>query len=296
MSSDRQPFEDLIGSVIAHCEILKALGSGGMGAVYKAKDLGTGEYVAIKVLPSALAQDEEFLHAFWREARVLALCDHPNIVKLLDFGYDREGRQFIIMEYVDGPSAQKLVESGGPLAMEEVIVIAKQALSALAYAHERSVVHQDLKPDNMLLKDGRILKLVDFGIARKLDEEADLTAFSGILVGTPSYMSPEQCDSLPLDGRSDLYSLGASLFFISTGRKCFDGNSPLSIMLKQKFEPAPDPRKFNPEIPEVLARFILWLLTKKRERRPQSAEEALKFLESMNVKTTHSDFRKKPTA
>jgi len=280
METEPHASDDLTGHIVAHCVLLERLNPGGMGCVYRAQDTHTKEFVAVKVLPSILAQDEEFIRKFWIEGTTLASCHHPNIVQLRDFGYDDRGRQYIIMEFVEGANIRSLVNNLGPLKVDLALRVTEHTLAALDYAHKRNIVHQDLKPDHIILRSDGVAKIVDFGIARNPDWDTDLTSYNAetVFLGTPSYMSPEQCDGGFVDGRSDLYSLGATLFYMVTGTYCFKGHSPLSVMLKQKFEPPKDPRTYNPTLPGEVARLILWLLAKRRERRPASAAEVMRVV------------------
>ena len=218
-----------------------------MGAVYQARQEAIDQDIAIKVLLSEAAQSAEIVQRFHREAKVISMLSHPNIIRVFIFGRTEEGLLYLAMEFVRG---RELREDIHGLVNDElrVIRIMKQACSALAEAHDVGVIHRDLKPDNILLTTHRgeddFVKILDFGIAKiteNNDENQAKLTQAGIVYGTPEYLSPEQAQALPLDHRTDIYSLGVMLFEMMTGQVPFQGDSPVQILTKHVFEPSPKP-------------------------------------------------------
>ena len=257
-------------------EIIDRIGRGGMAEVYRGYHVSLDRYVAIKLLHPFLADDPEFKDRFENEARNVAKLKHPNIVQVYDFEYDGEGESYyMVMELIDGPTLKdrlfELSSTGERFPLSEAIRIVKSAAEALAYAHQRSMIHRDVKPANLMLDEDRRVVLTDFGIA-KIVTGAQFTA-SGGMVGTPAYMAPEQGLGEAGDERSDIYSLGVILFQLATGRLPFDADTPLAIILKHLNEPLPAPHEFAPDIPEDLEQIICRALAKDPEDRYQSAAE-----------------------
>ncbi len=263
-------------------DIIERLGRGGMAEVYRAYQPSLDRYVAIKLLHPFLADDPEFKDRFEREARNVARLRHPNIVQVYDFEFDVESESYyMVMELIEGHTLKDRLNSlnGQPLPTEEILRITSEAAEALAYAHARGMIHRDVKPANLMLdSDGRVV-LTDFGIA-KIVTGHQFTA-SGGMVGTPSYMAPEQGLGEAGDERSDLYSLGVILFQLTTGRLPYDAETPLATILKHVNEPIPSPRQFNPETPAAIERIILKALAKDPEDRFQSADEMLTQLKAV---------------
>lgn len=208
------------------------IGEGGMGAVYKGKQRSVNRIVAIKTLRPALADNEEFVTRFFREAKIASMISHPHCVTVLDFGQTSENILFLAMEFLDGQELSERLSEGG-LTQVQIIKIGVQIASALSAAHGHQIIHRDLKPDNIFLlnmsNDEIFAKVLDFGIAK--DANDDHKTRTGQIFGTPEYMSPEQCSGQDLDGRSDLYSLGCILYEIVTGHPPFQGNNPMSILM-----------------------------------------------------------------
>jgi hypothetical protein len=263
-------------------DIIERLGRGGMAEVYRAYQPSLDRFVAIKLLHPFLADDPEFKDRFEREARNVARLRHPNIVQVYDFEYDAESESYyMVMELIEGHTLKDRLNglNGQPLPTEEILRITREAAEALAYAHARGMIHRDVKPANLMLdSDGRVV-LTDFGIA-KIVTGHQFTA-SGGMVGTPSYMAPEQGLGEAGDERSDLYSLGVILFQLITGRLPYDAETPLATILKHVNEPIPSPRQFNPETPAAIERIILKALAKDPEDRFQSADEMLAQLKAV---------------
>ncbi|MBN2302876.1 MAG: protein kinase [Anaerolineae bacterium] len=256
-------------------EIIDRIGRGGMAEVYRGYHVSLDRYVAIKLLHPFLADDPEFKDRFENEARNVAKLKHPNIVQVYDFEYDEGGDSYyMVMELINGPTLKDklfdLSTSGERFAIAETIRIIKSAADALAYAHQRNMIHRDVKPANLMLDEDQRMVLTDFGIA-KIVTGAQFTA-SGGMVGTPAYMSPEQGLGEAGDERSDLYSLGAILYQMVTGRLPFDADTPLAVILKHVNEPVPSPRAVAPDTPEDLEAIICKALAKEPGDRYQTAD------------------------
>lgn len=258
-------------------EIIEELGKGGMGRVYRVEDKKIGEEVALKLIMPAIASDQTMIERFRNELKLARKITHKNVCRMHDF-HEEEGIPFITMEYVAGEDLKSFMRSKGKI-IEETISIAKQVCEGLAEAHELGVVHRDLKPQNIMIdKKGRA-RIMDFGIARSI--EAPGVTSSGMMIGTPDYISPEQAEGEEADQRSDIYSLGSILYEMVTGNVPFKGDTALSVALKHKTKIPPDPRKLNPEVPKELSRLILICMEKDRERRYQTAEDLLSDLSNI---------------
>jgi serine/threonine-protein kinase len=244
------------------------LGRGGMGIVYRAEDTVLDRVVAFKVLPQALKENPQALKNFLREAKHAAQLNHPNIVTVYDAG-EQAGIYYIAMEFVDGSTLKEIVKSRGAIAPGGVLNVLAQMCEALAYAHEKQIVHRDVKTANTMWTRERKAKIMDFGLARALEE---LRRETTMVSGTPYYMSPEQTLGRPVDHRTDVYSLGITVFELLTGDLPFrEGNLPYHHV----HTPAPDPREKNPRVPELLARIVLRCLEKDPAARYASTREIL---------------------
>jgi len=250
-------------------EIIEELGAGGMATVYKAKQASLARFVAIKELKKEFHPDQQQVERFKREAETSASFQHENIVHIYDFW--TEPHYCIVMEYVDGTDLAELIEERGPLPVDVGIMIALQACSALGYAHSAGLIHRDIKPGNIMVKQNGEVKLMDFGIAQTR-QLLPLT-LPGTFIGTPAYMSPDQILGQPLDARSDIFSFGIVLYEMFTGVKPFldEANDSVSgKILEGRF---PAPRKINKNIPRGLQRVIKKCLRKKPQRRYASMKE-----------------------
>ncbi|GEM_PF-560541 len=260
-------------------EVLAQIGRGGMGVVFRANQRSLNRIVAIKMLSRELAADAEFRQRFQQEAQVIARLQHENIVTVYDIESDR-GTFFIIMEFVEGVSLQELLRTGRRLAPERAARLVAQVARALGYAHNKGIIHRDIKPDNiMVVDDEQKAMVMDFGIARVAD--STLKTQTGVSMGTPKYMSPEQARGQHVDARSDLYSLGVVLYACATGELPFDGDSPFTVALKHMQEPPPPPREKAPDLPQALEDIILKALCKERNGRFQTGEEFATALEEI---------------
>lgn len=264
-------------AVLDQYRVVRQLGQGGMGAVYLARDDVSGQEVAIKVLPAELAKDKDIRERFSQEARALAALDHPNIVPLLTFATRGDDR-YLVMKFVPGQSVDDLLIAQKKLDVETATRIFRAVVTALGYAHAQGVIHRDVKPGNVLLSDEGRIYLVDFGIAKQ-EEGARITQ-TGILMGTPQYMSPEQISGQVIDGRSDLYAAGLLFFEMLAGVAPFTGEKTFAILRAHVESPPPDIRNFRDDsLPDVVVACIEALLEKDPSKRPQSAEAVLALLD-----------------
>ena len=253
-------------------EIHRRLARGGMAQVYLARDRSLDRPVAVKELVPEFAADPSFVERFRREAQAAANLSHPNIVGVYDWGA-QDGTYFIVMEYIDGPSLSRVLRADGPLHPRRAAEIASEVAAGVGEAESRGVVHRDVKPGNVLLTRTGQAKVTDFGIARALSSpDEDLTQ-AGSVMGTATYFSPEQAQGLPVDPRSDLYSLGVVLYELVTGRPPFAGETPLAIAYKHVQDDPPPPSTIISDLPEGLEAIIMKLLSKRADDRYASAEE-----------------------
>ncbi|GMV79093.1 MAG: hypothetical protein AMXMBFR7_02770 [Planctomycetota bacterium] len=263
--------------VIANCKIVGKIGAGGMGSVYRAVHTTLGRKIALKVLPSEFTRSPEYVARFMREARAIANLNHPNIVAVHDAG-EAEGLYYIAMELIEGASLGGIVRDYGPLPESVMLDCLAQAAKGLGGAHKHGLIHRDIKPENMLVNQEGTLKLVDFGLVLESSSQSHLTR-TGTFLGTPTFMSPEQCDGDVADVRSDLYSLGATFYAVMTGQPPFTAPTALGVLYKHKFEAVPDPRTLVANLHEETCRIVLKLMAKKREDRYQTADELFKDVE-----------------
>ncbi|MEZ4407084.1 MAG: serine/threonine-protein kinase [Polyangiales bacterium] len=275
----RDPY---VGRLIGGKYLIESLvGAGAMGRVYRATQKPLERVVAVKILNAAIAADEASRQRFLREARAASRFEHEGSVRVFDFGIEGDGTVYLVMEFLQGGSLEDLIDREGSLSLERTVAIMSKVLSALAAAHEAGIVHRDLKPENILLMrrlddDGHeveVVKVADFGIARVLDDGAEgakLTS-TGMVPGTPAYMSPEQAQAKPVDARSDLYSCGVLLYEMATGSIPFTADNAIAVIIKHINEPAPSPSKLAPHIDPGLEAIILRLLEKSPEKRYQDA-------------------------
>lgn len=272
-------------------EILQEIGVGGMGIVYRGRHITFNELCAIKVLNDQIAGDKNFLQRFQTEAVVTRKLRHPNAVRVDDFDYTDDGRPFIVMELVDGRNLGEILQVEGPIAVKRAVRIAAQVARALGAAHKLGFVHRDIKPGNIILaideRGEEIAKVLDFGIAKLRQSAGEASSgmtMTGMVVGTPLYMSPEQFmgkQAGEIDGRTDIYSLGVVLYQMVTGRVPFDGDTPYTLMMQHMEGKVLSPTELAPglHIPPGLSQVILKAIDKSRDLRYQNADEFVAALE-----------------
>ncbi len=256
---------------IGHYRILRELGHGAMGEVYQAQDVLLDRAVALKVLSEQFASDKDSVERFKIEARAAARLRHPNIVQIYELG-ESEGKHYFAMEYVPGKTLDDLITLEGGFSIERGLRIISDCAKALDYAHRQNVIHRDIKSSNIMLDDGDRVMVTDFGLARLLDKTSSLALTQKIL-GTPEYMSPEQCESQQIDRRSDIYSLGIVMYELFTGKVPFKADNALTVMRMHSEQPVPDPTVINPRIPDIVKTFCQRSLEKKPQYRYQNARE-----------------------
>lgn len=278
----------MIGKTIAgRYEILQKLGEGGMGVVYKAMQTSVERIVALKILHPHMTGNEEALKRFQREAKTTSKLRQANAIHIYDFGVEGS-LSFLVMEYIEGESLDDVIRKSGALELPRVANIVRQVCYALAEAHDLGIVHRDLKPSNIYLsrkRDGsEEVKVLDFGIAKVVGEQQGMTRLTqtGMIIGTPQYMSPEQVEGLPLDHRSDVYSLGIIMYELLTGETPFQADTPFQLLMKHVKEKPVPPRKFRPNlaIPEAVEKIVLKALEKEPGKRFQSISELQQSLEA----------------
>lgn len=266
-------------------ELIQKIARGGMAEVYMAKDQLLDRPVALKVLFPELSVNLSFVERFRREAQAAANLTHPNIVSVFDWG-EADNTYFIVMELVDGVTLSSLIQDSSPLDPQRAAIIASDVAASLSFAHKHGVIHRDVKPSNVLLTEDGQVKVTDFGIARAATADGDLTQ-TGAVMGTATYIPPEQAQGLVVDGRSDVYSLGVVLYEMLVGKVPFTGDNPLSIAYKHVREEPVRPREIVPSIPEGLEAIVLKAMSKDPAERYQSAiemrEDLNRFLNRQDV-------------
>ena len=253
--------------------VLSKIGAGGMADVYKAMDHKLNRFVAVKVLKKQYKEDENFVRKFRSEAQAAAGLMHPNIVNVYDVGEDR-GLNYMVMELVEGITLKEYIERKGRLSHKETISIAIQMCSGIGAAHASGIIHRDIKPQNIIIsKDGKV-KVTDFGIAKATTSQTVSTS----AMGSVHYVSPEQARGGYCDEKSDIYSLGITLFEMLTGRVPFNGDTTVAIAIKQIQDPMPSPREFVPEVPVSVERIVLKCTQKSPDRRYQNMGDMIRDL------------------
>lgn len=261
-------------------EITELIGVGGMADVYKAQDVMENRPVAVKILKPEFSGDEEFLRRFRNESKAIAVLSHPNIVKIYDVGFTDE-IQFIVMEYIDGITLKEFIEQQGVLKWKDALHFITQILRALQHAHDKGIVHRDIKPQNIMLFTDGSIKVMDFGIARF--SRIDGKTLSDKAIGSVHYISPEQAQGEMTDERSDIYSVGVMLYEMLTGRKPFDGDTAVNVALKHMQETAVPPREIMPAIPEALEEIVIHAMEKQPAQRYQSAAEMIRDIDTFKL-------------
>jgi serine/threonine-protein kinase len=265
---------------IGNHRIIGRLGHGGMGDIYKAVQTSLNRIVALKVLSPQMGRSTEFSKRFDIEAKAISLLEHQNIVSIFEFGED-QGMKYFAMQFVDGHDLGKKLLEKKPLSFYEIIDYSRQICRGLRYAHNKNVIHRDIKPQNVLIDKGNICRLSDFGIA-KIYAETNIT-LTGMAVGTPEYMSPEQAEGESLDIQTDIYSLGIVMYEMVTKKPPFTGNNPVAIAYKQVHELPIPPSALRKDIPKRMELIILKALKKNRMERYRTVEELLHDLDTVNM-------------
>jgi len=271
--------DPLIGQTLGGYEIIRKLGEGGMGAVYEARQLSLDRSVALKILPPALARNKEFVKRFVREAHAVARLNHANIIQIFDVSR-AEGIYFFAMEFVRGETLDRPIKRSGKMDCTTAVGYIIQAARGLEYAHRKGIIHRDIKPENIMINEEGIAKVADLGLAKQLEQEDHSMTLSGVAMGTPYYMAPEQgADAKHVDARADIYSLGCSLYHMVTGRLPHEGGSAYEIITKHLEEPIALPHVIDPHISEEVSGIIKRMLAKKPEDRYQNMGELIADLE-----------------
>lgn len=257
-------------------EITELIGEGGMADVYKANDNVENKIVAVKILKKEFAENEEFVRRFRNESKAIAVLSHPNIVKVFDVGFT-DKIQFIVMEYIDGITLKEYMEKEGVLTWKDSVHFIIQILRALQHAHNKGIVHRDIKPQNIMMFDDGTIKVMDFGIAKFAREDGKTATDQAI--GSVHYISPEQASGGVTNEKSDIYSVGVMLYEMLTGQKPFDTDNPVSVAVMHMQSKAIPPREVNPDIPPALEKIIMRAMEKDPEKRYQSAADMIKEIE-----------------
>ena len=259
-----QPETDhYLGKAFGGYRLEAKIGQGGMGTVYKGRQVSLDRVVAVKILNKALYENREFIKRFEREAKSIAKINHPNIVAVYDFGV-HDGLWYMVNEFVEGHSLSKVISDRLVIPLNEMVTYMVHCLAGLAHVSQGNIVHRDIKPDNILITKEGIAKIADFGLAKDVSDRSDSTDLTavGLAMGTPAYMSPEQCMGRKLDGRSDQYALGVTAYFGLTGEKPFTGQSSFEIMTKQREHQPPSPKQLNPSIPADISALVMRMISK----------------------------------
>jgi serine/threonine-protein kinase len=271
VSEGRDPY---LGRQFGGYELIAKIGQGGMGMVYKGRQVSLDRVVAVKILNKALCDNPEFIKRFEREAKSIARVSHPNILAVYDFG-QTDGLWYMVTEFIEGSSLASQISERLVLPWEEVAPLMAQCMTGLSFVGQSGVVHRDIKPDNILITKDGTAKIADFGLAKDVsnnNDSTDLTS-TGMAMGTPAYMSPEQCMGRKLDVRSDIYSLGITAYLALTGEKPFTGQSSFEIMTKQREHIPPSPRQRNASVPAPVSDLVMRMMAKEPADRCRDAEE-----------------------
>lgn len=271
----------LVGQEISGCEILNKVAEGGMGAVYKARHKALNRIVCVKILSPALANDKKAVELFLTEARAIAELDHPNIVNVYNVGKEK-GYYFIVMSFIEGQTLSVMLKKNKILPIGLVLDLFEGVLLGLQAAHEKGIIHRDIKPSNILITPQGQPKLVDFGIAKKVDKGKGSTKTTE-LAGTAYFIAPEQALGKDLDTRADLYSVGASLYYVLTGQFPYNGKNTIDIIQKHINDPVPNPAKLRPDMPGWLSLAVQKLMSKNPDDRFQTAKETYLYFKKMRA-------------
>ncbi len=276
------------GNIIGNCRIDRMLGCGGMGIVYLGHHTVLDLPVAVKVFSAMIFQnkgtDEYSPERFLREAKLAAKIKHPNVVSVMDAGFDKiRNLYYIIMEYVEGGTIREVINKHGPLDEQNALSIIISVAKALSIANRNGIIHRDIKPDNIMLTSDGVVKLADLGLGKEIQQaDKNTTTTEGTTLGSPAYMSPEQArDFKSADIRSDIYSLGATLYHLITGELPFRGDNAINTILKVINDPVPDPRNIRPELSDGIAEMCIKMMDKEPGKRYQTPEEVIEATEAL---------------
>lgn len=278
-------------------EIISMLGSGGMGSVFKAKQLSVDRFVALKVLHPDLITDPISRKRFEQEAKAACLLMHPNLIIVHDFGFAKSnGQPFLVTDFLEGTTLQNSILDDGPLKELRLLKVFIQCCKALEHIHQKELIHRDIKPGNIMLiseaSSSELVKILDFGVAKAIDKnQTQNITHAGTVIGSPYYMSPEQCRALPLDARSDIYSLGCTMYNAATGCLAIEAEDPVQTMYKHNYEMPGRFSDVNPkvEISQELESIIFRMLSKRPEDRYQSAGEIVEELEELKLEKSRGE-------
>jgi serine/threonine-protein kinase len=274
---DRSPW---MPKTLGSFEILGRLGQGGMGDIYRARQRILNRIVALKVLSPHLSRNDEFSKRFESEAKAISLLDHQNIVSMYDYG-EENGLKYFAMQFVEGEDLGKRIGGRKPLSLPTIVDYSKQICRGLRYAHQRTIIHRDIKPQNVLIDRDNVCRISDFGIA-KMFRQSNIT-MTGMAVGTPEYMSPEQAEGKELDVRTDIYSLGVVIYEMLTRTPPFTGKNAVAIAYKQVHELPTPPSALRRDVPKRLELIVLKALKKNRTERYADIEEMLHDLDTVDI-------------
>ena len=271
-------------SEIPGYQLLGKLGKGAMATVYKARQVSLDRIVAIKVLPRKLSENPEFVDRFYKEGKAAARLSHNNIVQAIDVACAPDGYHYFVMEYIEGKTLYDIMQEGHTFSEAEALDIGIQMADALAHAHLRQLIHRDVKPKNIILTPGGVAKLTDLGLARATNDKLAAEMEVGKAYGTPYYISPEQIrGELDIDFRADIYSLGATIYHLVTGRPPFEGETPAAVMHKHLKQPLTPADHVNTALTAGIGEVIDVAMAKKREERYQSTENMLEDLRALRA-------------
>lgn len=285
----RGAMEERRSSQIPGYQLLHKVGKGAMATVYKAKQLSLDRIVAVKVLPKKMSENKEFVDRFYKEGKAAARLAHNNIVQAIDVGSTPDGYHYFVMEYVEGKTLYDFMQpppigEGRTFNEAEALDIMIQITDALVHAHERGLIHRDVKPKNILLTDEGVAKLTDLGLARDVDDKHAAETEAGKAYGTPYYISPEQIrGEVDIDFRADIYSLGATFYHMVTGRPPFDGETPTAVMHKHLKQPLTPPDHLNTSLSAGVGEIIEYAMAKNRSERYQTTTDLLEDLKAVRA-------------
>jgi serine/threonine-protein kinase len=262
--------------------VVRKIGSGGFGSVYLVEDKTVNDELILKILSPHICQDETVIKRFMHELKYTRRITHKNVIRLFDF-IEMAGVHAISMEYFPGQDLSRLIRKTGPLGAARTVTIARQICEGLAAAHQEGIIHRDIKPPNVLVNDDGVVKIVDFGLASMAHNPGSQLTRSGIIIGTPQYMAPEQITGDKTDARTDLYALGIVMFEMLTGAQPYQAENAVNILFQHLEAPIPSIRERAAGVPEELEAIVWRVMAKDREQRPESAQELFELLSALST-------------